>query len=229
MDPVARTAMHRLHVDGGARMASVGGWELPEAYAGGEAEARAARAGVGLWDLSASAKWEIRGAGTPEAVQSLLGIPAPEVGRAAKGIMAGKEAMILRLAPDRALAVGPPGLEAEAVQRAVATDGCTHLVNVSSGMAGMRVAGPAARAILATLTSLDVAPSALPELACAETGLARVHAILLRRDLGDLPAFEIYAARNYGAYLWEAFLDVGKTRGLVSCGHESEGLLTAET
>jgi len=56
-----------------------------------------------------------------------------------------------------------------------------------------------------------------------------VHAILLRRDLGDLPAFEIYAARNYGAYLWEAFLDVGKTRGLVSCGHESEGLLTAET
>lgn len=226
MNPVARTAMHRVHLDGGARMVSIAGWELPATYSGAEAEVRATREGAGLWDLSASTKWEIRGAAVPEAVQSLLGRAAPGVGRAAKGTMAGKEALVLRLAPDRALAVGAPGLQVEAVRPAIVTDGCSHLVNVSSGMAGIRVGGPMARVILATLTSFDLAPPAFPDLACAETGVARVHATLLRRDLGDLTAFEIYASRNYGAYLWEAFREAGRTRGLVPCGMDAENILT---
>lgn len=225
MEPVARTAMHRLHVDGGARMASIGGWEVPEAYAGGEAEARAAREGAGLWDLSANAQWEVHGAGVSDAVHPLLGTRVPDVGRAARAMLVGRDVLVLRLAPDRALLLGPPGMDAEAIPGAGAPDGCTHFVNVSSGIAGIRLAGPTARAILATLTSLDLAPSVFADLACAETGLARVHAILLRRDIGGLPAFEIYTARNYGAYLWEAFLDAGRTRALVPCGRDAEGRL----
>ena len=229
MNPVARSAMHGLHVRYGARLAATDGWEVPAAYGGGEDEARAARDGAGLWDLSALTKWRFLGAGTGQALETLRGVPAPAVGRASAGRAGGVEVLALRLAEDHALVLGPPGLAADAALQATAAHPCAHMVNATSGLAGIRLAGPAARAILSTLTALDVGPSALPNLACAETGLARAHAVLLRRDVAGLPAFEVYASRNYGAYLWEAVLDAGGRRGLVSCGLEAERLLTKNT
>ena len=206
-------------------MGPVDGWEVPVAYGGAEDEVRAARGGAGLWDLSALTKWRFLGAGTGQAVETLLGAPAPAVGRASAGRAGGVDVLALRLAEDHALVLGPSGLAADAAERAVGAHPCAHLVNATSGLAGIRLAGPAARAILATLTALDVGPSALANLACAETELARLHAVLVRRDLGGLPAFDAFVTRNYGAFLWEAVLDAGRTRGLVPCGVEAERLL----
>ena len=225
MSPVARSAMHGLHVRNGARLAATDGWELPVAYGGAEDEVCAARDGAGLWDLSALTKWRLLGAGTTQALETLLGVPVPAVGKASAGRAGGVEVLALRLAEDHALVLGPPGLAADAAERAVGAHPCAHLVNATSGLAGIRLAGPAARAILATLTALDLASSAFPNLGCAETGLARVHAVLLRQDVAGLPAFEAFVSRNYGAYLWEAVLDAGRTRGLVPCGIEAERLL----
>ncbi len=225
MIPVARSAMHGLHVRYGARLAATDGWEMPVAYGGAEDEARAARGAAGLWDLSALTKWQFLGAGTGQALETLLGIPAPAVGRALVGRTGGVEVLALRLADDHALVLGPSGLAADAALQAAAAHPCAHLVNATSGLAGIRLAGPAARGILSTLTDMDVGPSALPNLACAETGLAYLHAILLRRDVGGLPAFEAYVGRNYGAFLWEALQDAGRSRGLVPCGFEAERLL----
>ncbi len=225
MNPVARSAMHGLHVRHGARLAATDGWEVPAAYAGAEDEARAARGAAGLWDLSALTKWRFLGAGAGQTLETLLGIPAPAVGRASAGRVGGVEVLALRLADDHALVLGPSGFAADAALQAAAQDPCAHLLNVTSGLAGLRIAGPAARAILSTLTDMDVGLSALPNLACAETGLARLHAVLVRRDLGSLPAFEVYVSRNYGASLWEALQDAGRSRGLVPCGFEAERLL----
>ena len=206
-------------------MAAVDGWELPVAYGGAEDEVRAARDGAGLWDLSALTKWRLLGAGTAQAVEALLGVPAPAVGRASAGRAGGVEVLALRLAEDHGLVLGPPGLAADAAERAVGAHPCAHLVNATSGLAGIRLAGPTVRAILATLTALDIYSLVFPNLACAETGVAHVHAILLRRDVGGLPAFEAYIERNYGAFVWEAVLDAGRGRGLVPCGLEAERLL----
>ena len=137
--------------------------------------------------------------------------------------------MALRLADDRALVLGPPGMGLEPALRSALPSGCAHLMDVTSGMCGLRLAGPSARAILAALTSLDVSPQTWPDLACAQTGLAHLHAILLRHDVAGLPSFEAYASRNYGAYLWEAFLEAGRGRGLSPCGLEAERLLVAPT
>ena len=213
--------MHHLHVAGGARLVTVDGWEVPSVYGGAEAEAQAVRAGAGLWDLSILRKWDLQGAAVGAALQPALAA-APGVGRAAQGRLGDEPVMVLRLREDRALVVGPRRLAADAAQRAVPPGTCAHVTDVSSGMAALRLAGPGARAILATLTPVDLADGALPDLACLELGLARVHAVLLRRDLGGLPAFEMYLGRNYGAYLWEACQDAGRGRGLVACGMESE-------
>ncbi len=229
MNTVARSAMHHAHVTHQARMTIVEGWEVPAAFARAAGEVGAAREGAGLWDLSARAKWEIHGAGADELLRIFLGGSALDVGKAAVAKVSGGSALTLRLADDRALILGPLGLALEGQLRAALPSGCAHLLNVTSGLCGIRLAGPSARMILATLTSLDVSPQAWPDLACGQTGLAHVHAILLRRDVAGLPAFEVYAARNYGAYLWEAFLDAGRDRGLSPCGLEAERLLVAPT
>ncbi len=220
--------MHHLHVAHHARMARVDGWELPQTYAGPEDEARAAREGAGLWDLSPLTKWRLLGAGTGKALETLLGVPAPAIGRASAGRVGGAEVLALRLAGHHGLVLGPPGMASDAAERASGVHPCAHLVNATSGLAGLRLAGPSAQVILAPLTALDLASSAFPNLACAETGLARVHAILLRRDLGGLPAFEAYVGRNFGAYLWQATLDTGRGRGLAPCGLEADRLLVSQ-
>lgn len=209
-------------------MTTVNGWEVPAAFAGAAEEAAAARTGAGLWDVSAQSKWEIVGGGTAAGLDALLGGSAPGVGRAAAGKVSGEAMLAVRLANDRALVLGPPGLILESQLRPALLAGCAHLLNVTSGLCGIRLAGPSARAILAAPTALDVSPQAWPELTCAQTGLAHVHAILLRRDLAGLPAFEVYTARNYGAYLWGAFLDAGRGRGLSPCGLEAEQLLASQ-
>jgi aminomethyltransferase len=210
-------------------MTTVDGWEVPAAFAGAEAEAGAARAGAGLWDLSARAKWEIVGTVAEAALAAFLGGPAPVVGRAAAAAVSGEGVLALRLAADRALILGPPGMALEGSLRAALPAGCAHLLNVTSGLCGIRLAGPSARAILAALTALELSPHTWPDLSCAQTDLAHIHAILLRHDVAGLPAFEVYAARNYGAYLWEAFLDAGRERGLAPCGLDAERLLEAPT
>jgi len=229
VQPVARSAMSHLHEAHGARLARVHDWEMPVAFAGATQEVSAARAGAGLWDLSARAKWEVVGSGTHAAIGALLGTSPPGVGKVAKGTLSGQPVWALRLADDRALILGPPGTALEPALRGVLPAGCAHLIDVTSAMCGVRLAGPSARTILAALTSLDVSPEAWPDLACAQTGLAHVHAILLRHDVAGLLSFEAYASRNYGAYLWEAFLDAGCGRGLAPCGLEAEQLLVAPT
>ena len=225
MSAVGRSAIHGLHVRHGARLAATDAWEVPVAYGGAEDEVRAARDGAGLWDVSALTKWRILGASTVEALQAFVEGTPPAAGRAAGGRAGGVEVLTLRLAEDHALVLGPPGMAADAAHQAAAAHPCAHLVDATSGLAGLRLAGPQARPILATLSALDLDASALPNLGCAETGLARVHAVLLRRDLGGLPAFEAYLSRNYGAYLWEALQDAGRSRGLAPCGIEAERIL----
>lgn len=53
--PVARTPLHHWHAAHGAHFIDVDGWQVVAAYSSAEPEAAAARAGLGLADISAGA------------------------------------------------------------------------------------------------------------------------------------------------------------------------------
>jgi glycine cleavage system aminomethyltransferase T len=65
VSPLARTPLHHWHADRGARFTVRDGWQVVAAYAGVEPELGAARAGVGLADVSAFARIGPRGPATP--------------------------------------------------------------------------------------------------------------------------------------------------------------------
>jgi glycine cleavage system aminomethyltransferase T len=82
--------------------------------------------------------------------------------------------------------------------------------DVTSVFAQFLLAGPAARDVLCKLTSLNVSESALPDAGCGQASLAHVRAIILRRDLGPLPAFHLLVSREYGESVWDSVLHAGQ-------------------
>src|SRR5437867_11327392 len=59
--PSRRTALHRRHVELGAKMADLDGWILPRFYRGAEDEARNVVRSVGICDISHYGKVDVTG------------------------------------------------------------------------------------------------------------------------------------------------------------------------
>ena len=67
---MARTPLHHWHHAHGARFVDRDGWQVVAAYSSADPEAAAARAGLGLADVSAFAKISLRGRGVSAFVAS---------------------------------------------------------------------------------------------------------------------------------------------------------------
>jgi len=217
--PTRLLPLHHEHLRARAQMVERDGWLQPWAYADPEREARVARATAGLLDASATTRVAVKGAQVeaaleaawPGAATAPLQVAAPEPGL-----------LVCRLAPDEALVLAPIAERAAVLarleERMATVAGCAHVLDVTSGHAGMQVVGPRARDLLSRCTALDLRPPELPNRRCAQAALARVHALVVRDDLGDLPAFQVHVARDYAAFVWEWLLEVGHAFGAVPCG-----------
>ena len=89
-----------------------------------------------------------------------------------------------------------------------------YVTDVTSVYKQFLLAGPRGRDVLRKLTSLNV--SKLPDLACAQASLAHVHALVLRQDLGSVPAFHLLTTRDYAESVWESLLHAGAEFGITA-------------
>jgi heterotetrameric sarcosine oxidase gamma subunit len=111
-----------------------------------------------------------------------------------------------------------PGKREQVIASVTAPAYCT---DVTSVYAALLVAGPRSRFVLRKLTSLNVSEAALPDGGCGQTGLAHIHAIVLRRDLDGLPAFMVLVSREYAESVWEALLEAGREFDIQPFGLEA--------
>ena len=223
--------MHHLHVDLGAVMVEVSGWMLPARYTSAESELDRVRRAAGIADISPTAKLSLQG----RDLDSLLGdrVPGwrpPPVGTVGRPHTEGADgisgARMARLADDEALVLAGPG-QAGQIEQVLRSDSgrCAHVVDVTSAMAGVRLAGPAALDIVRSVTDLDLRPSVFPNMTCAQTKVAEVYGMILRVDAGDLPAYELFFGREFGEYMWDALMEAGGPAGLTPFGTEAAALL----
>jgi len=137
--------------------------------------------------------------------------------------------VIARLTAEEVLVLGPPtavdGWQSlvGVAQVGAKTGGVPsrQVTNVTSGMTVLRIAGPRARDVIASLTSLDVRERSMPDGACAQAAFAEVHGTLLRQDIAGAAAFELYVAREFGVYVWEVVLESLGHDGVVAFGNET--------
>jgi len=156
----------------------------------------------------------------------------PEVSRVARVEIGGSPVTVARLAQDQALVLTPAATR-EAVVATIAGEvasgnACCHLTDLTSTLAGLSLVGPRCRDVLRKLTSADLRDRVVPNASCAQVGLARVPALILRRDLAGLPSYEVYVARDYGEYVWDAVFEAGHEFGLALIGRQAWRMLSEE-
>lgn len=220
--PVRLTALYHQHLGREASMAERDGWQLPRHYGNIEAEHRTVRGGAGLLDIGESGLLDVKSV----ALDALIATAFPTLGTVAVGhwAKAGGGTRIARLTLDQAEVITAPGAAQATIEtlRGAASDPCTHLTDLTGARCGLRLLGPAAPAVLERLCSLDLTVGAFPEGSVAQTGVARIHALVARRDSGGLPGYDLSVDRDFGVYLWDALLEAGTPLGLAPVGRDVE-------
>ena len=113
-----------------------------------------------------------------------------------------RDVSMLWLGPDEWLVV-MPDRRLERVERTLRTalDGQhAALTDVSHSRIVFTLAGPDAVAVLAKGCPLDFHPRAFPPGRCAQSRLAKCHALI--HLLNRTPEFEIYVPRSFAEYAW---------------------------
>ncbi|HKJ12572.1 MAG TPA: hypothetical protein VJ976_09345 [Ornithinimicrobium sp.] len=89
-----------------------------------------------------------------------------------------------------------------------------HSVDVTHGVALLRLRGALAAATLEKICGLDWSESMMPDGAVVSGSVALVLCHILRQDDHGAPSYHISCERSYGSYLFEAILDAGAEFGI---------------
>jgi len=216
----------------------------PEGWAGRHwspaiaAEARATRTAAGLFDLSSFAKLEIAGPGALAFLQRAAGndVDRP-VGRVvytqlldARGGIAA-DVTLTRLAPDRWLLVTGTafgGHDAGWLRARLPDDGSVTIEDVSGARACIGLWGPAAPAILGTVTAADLSTASFPYLSARPIAVGDVPVLAVRVTYVGETGWELYASAEYGRALWATLHAAGRPFGLVAAGYRAIEALRLE-
>ena len=219
---VRRLALYDLHAAKNPIWQPLGYWFRPRAYpAGGESlaqaalrEAKAVRNNVGMTDVSTLAKFEVSG---PDAAAFLEIICASTVGKLAVGrgrytFMLREDGFVFddgtvwRLDENRYLLTSSTGGADRMATHIsyVRQFLCPHLrvsaVNVQEHYAGIAVAGPKAKALLATL----IGEEPPRHMSTVPAAIAGVPVIILAASYSGERAFEIYVDASQAEAVWTA-------------------------
>jgi heterotetrameric sarcosine oxidase gamma subunit len=199
------------------------GWLIPISYSKPDQEIAVVDAGVGIADISAFAKIIFRGRGVPALAHALVGDNRALNPRGVVAFDAGGRVLACRLTKDQLLLLalttnGAPLRERLAAQR---QELAMVESEVSYAYAAFCLLGAASENVLHHLTALDVRRSAFPAGCCAETSLAGVHALLIRPPEVAPDMLYIAVAWDLAEYVWERFLDAGRSYAIEPVGLEA--------
>jgi len=103
-----------------------------------------------------------------------------------------------------------------------------HVVNLTDARAGINLAGPKSREILAKLTDADVSDQAFPYLNWMQLEVAGVPVIAMRMGFVGEMSFEVMCPSSQAVFLWNQLLQAGKPLGLKPFGLEALNICRLE-
>lgn len=249
--PTRQTPFHHRHLASAALMELSGSWYYPKCYprdgetvdAAIEREVRTVRSAVGFVDMSTLGKFEVVGldAGIflERAYASRLSTLAE--GRCRYALMLREDGVVrddgtvARLAADRWHVTASTAhaddvwRHLERLRQVEWPELDVLLVDVGEQWAGLAIAGPRARDVLAVIApELDVSPEALPFLGFRETGFDGVSARVFRISYSGELGFEVYVGAQHGDRLWDAVVEAGTPFGITPYGVEALDVMRIE-
>jgi len=100
------------------------------------------------------------------------------------------------------------------------------VTDITHGNAELWLIGPHSAELLSRLCGLDFHDSQFPNDTAKQSSVAKTTQIIMRRDLGDVPAYALIGGRSLAAYVWQTILEAGQDLGIQSIGQEAIRKLT---
>lgn len=239
------------HEERGAIMVEAGLWMRPRYYpkdgedihAAYRREAGVVRKGVGIVDVTSLGKIDVQG---PDATEFLERVYANnfatlKVGRARYGVMLRDDGIVFddgttsRISENHYFMTtttanaGPVMAFMEKLLQVEWPELRVHLTSVTDQWAGIAVAGPKSRELLAGLgTDIDISNEGLPFMGVAEGTLEGAPVRIFRISFSGELAYEIYTTSDYGHALWEMVWEAGQPFNVVPYGTEAMAALRIE-
>jgi len=243
---VRRIALHDLHAAQDPLWQPMGYWFRPRAYpVNGETlsdaalrEAFVVRTSVGLTDVSTLGKFEISGPDAGALLEVVCATTASKlaVGRGRYTFMLREDGFVFddgtiwRLGEQRFLLTSSTGGadrmagHLSYIRNYLRSDMRCSVVNVQEHFAGIALAGPRARAVLAALIGSEPPR----HMSAAPAVLAGVPVIVLAASYSGERAFEIYAEATMASDVWHAIAAAVAAEGGAPYGLEAMELLRIE-
>ncbi|MDR0807872.1 MAG: sarcosine oxidase subunit alpha family protein [Gemmobacter sp.] len=239
---------HQASVERGAPMIEAGLWYRPSYFPRpGEAtwrdacdrEVRMVRGAVGVCDVSTLGKIDIQGADAARFLDLVYAntFSTLPVGRVRYGLMLREDGHVMDdgttarlgeahyLTTTTTAAAGQVMRHLDFVHQAFCADWDLRFISVTESWAQIAVAGPKARALLASV--LDTMPD-LPFMGCAGVGVQGVKGRLFRISFSGELGYEIAVPARYGEALFRDLLARAETMGGGAYGMEALNVLRIE-
>ena len=233
--PIRKTALNEAHRRAGGRMVDFAGWDMPIEYSGIIAEHLAVRNKAGLFDVSHMGEIEFDG---PGALPLLQKVTCNDVSRLQdgqahySGLMNERGGMvddllIHKVADNRYfLCVNAARREADFDWFTRHNNTGASLRNTSDDYTQLAIQGPRALEILQPLTSVNLA--AIKYYWFAFGKVLGTECLVARTGYTGEDGFEVYLPVSESERFWNAFLDAGKSAGLIPCGLGARNTLRLE-
>ena len=248
--PTRVSALYDWHKAHGAPFSTAGYWLRPQGYPrDGETlaqatqrEARHVRTHVGVVDVSTLGKIDLQGRDAAEFLNRLYinGFAKLAVGKCRYGVMLRDDGMVYddgtvtRIAEHRYLVTtttvhaGGVMSHMEYLAQVEWPELDVRMISVTDDWAGIAIAGPRARDVLARLAAADIGDAALPFMGYLETDVAGAPARLFRISFSGELAYEINMAPAHMPHVWEALLAAGADDGIIAYGTEAMNVMRIE-
>ena len=212
------TPLHSVSQQFNPRLTEHQGWELAESYTTLETELNAARQKVAIADATPNGKLTVQGNQAQDFLSTAMDLPqiAVNSGAIVMGIS------VYRLRSDLFFMSTLAGKE-EVIQEKLKrtskeTDKFITITDVTHGRSEILVVGPVSQELLSKLCGLDFHPCIFSNDAAKQSNLVKTTQLIIRRDIGHLPAFHIIGARSLGEYLWRTIIEAGREWNLIPIG-----------
>jgi heterotetrameric sarcosine oxidase gamma subunit len=92
------------------------------------------------------------------------------------------------------------------------------VTDVTHGNAELWLIGPRSAELLSRLCGLDFHDSQFPNDIAKQSSVAKTTQLIIRHDLGELPAYTLIGARSLAAYFWKIIMEAGRDLGIQPVG-----------
>ena len=235
-----RTGLHDTHVAAGAELGWSGGWKRPISYADPAEEYRAVRQRVGLMDVGTLGRFLIAGRDATRLAGAVFACRVEDLapGRSRyvlaldEGGYVADDGLLCALEDGSYLLTSTSGgaerMDARLREWAERLELHVHVLDRTSELGAILVAGPRARDLLGGLTEDPLDAVSLPYPGHRELTVAGVACRAIRSGFVGELAFELHHPRSNGPKLWTALQRAGRDVGVSPFGLQALEVLRLE-